>query len=627
MTLLLLAGAGALHAGAENSARKKARYYFSAGIEKQAESKEAEAYEYFKKAYQEDPTYVEGAAAYGGRRIYVYNDTLQSDRELDRSLEMVRGYIDRYPGDLFENLFYGYTADQLGHADESLRVLERTYSLHPESSTLLYHISEVYAGKGDWRKSIEALDRFEKQQGHSTALTTRKVSYMLVDGDTLGAIREMREITAANPKDVPFTILQGNLYDIVNLPDSALACFLKAESYDKESGMAKLALASHYLQRGDSAAYDTKMYEVMLTDDLDFDQKVELVAEYLQHLINDNLDRSRGDYLFSVLEGQYPHEPQVLDLAARYSAAKADLDAACEQISYAIDLDPSNVTYWGQLMTYQTSNARPEEALETYERAKAHIIPDRTLKLYYVQVAETAKRYDLGAEMLRSMIAEIQPDLAVDSLLTLKDLRKDITADQLDELSSLLTMLGDNYHLGGENGKAYRMYENALAFDDSNAVAKNNYAYFLCEDGGDLDKALELSRSSLTGFDATNPTYLDTYAWICFLKGNIGEALEYQQKAMDELEQEGGFISADVYTHYGDILAANGDWNRAVEAWKEGLLVREYNLEKGRPEYNELLEKIKDGEPRMTPEAPEKEETPDAEGAGKGSGNPTVIIP
>lgn len=586
---------------AETAARKKARYYYSAGSREQARRNEAAAYEYFKRAYQTDPTYPEAAFAYGSRRLYVTIDTLQSDTELDRSLQMMRAYTDKYPGDMFENMFYGYVATQLDNPDEGIRVLERTYAIHPESPSLLLQISETHSRAGDLKKAAEALDRYERQAGRTAETTTAKLSYMLMEGDTLGAVREVSLLTAQNPRAVSYAILKGNLFDIVDMPDSALAAYQRAESLDNESGEAKLALARHYRERGDSAAFDQKMYEVLLTEDMDVGQKVELVAEYLQTLIDDKKDHKRGDYLFSVLQEQYPHEPRVLDLAARYSAAKENYDEAAEQISYAIDLDSSQLKYWGQLMTYLSAAGKYDEALATFDRSLSHITPDRTYRMFYVSVAQTAKKYDRAIDMLRSMITGIQEDLPVDSTINIRDLRHDITGEELEELGMLLSTLGDVYHLAGDNAAAYRTYENALALDDSNSLARNNYAYFLSQDENpDLDKALELSKATLTGFGASNPTYLDTYAWICFLKGNLDEALEYQTKAIEEMEENEYLKSADVYLHFGDMLAAKGDWNGAVEAWRKSVALAEELEETDEPHYKEALDKIRDGEPRMT---------------------------
>ena len=429
----------------------------------------------------------------------------------------------------------------------------------------------------------------------SRRVSSRKLSYLLADLDTLGAIREVTRLVDSDPTSAPYRILKGNVFDIIEMPDSALIYYQEAEMIDPESGPAKLALAGYYHQHGDSVAYDNKMYEVLLTEDLDLEQKVDLTAQYLQTLMTDKHETKRGDYLFSVLHNQYPHEPRVLDLAARYSAAKQDFKDAEEQISYALDLDPSNSVYWGQLMTYQAAGGHPEASLDTYSRAKEHITPDRNLRLYYASVAQMAKRYDVAAETFRAMIDSIQPGLEIDSVLTLRDVRPDISMADLDMLSSLITSLGDVYNSAGEHERSYRMYENAITFDSSNSMACNNYAYFLSINGGDLEKALGLSEKAISGADADNPTYLDTYAWINYLMGNYEKAEEVQRKAMEQGEN-GGYLSAELYDHLGDILVKTGKKEEALEAWRKAVKMQEEAEETGEESYAATIAKIKKGE-------------------------------
>lgn len=602
LVLLYVGTAGAsrrnaAHSG-EDASRKKARYYYSAGMVEQAQGNEDSAYEYFKKAYAADPGYAEAASAFGTRRLSIGLDTLQSDTELARSLSMLRQYVDKYPADVYESQYYGFVAGQLGQSDEAVRVLERAYGLHPESTSILMQLSEVYARAGDLDKAIESIGRYEKAEGLQPQVTTRKLSFLLADKDTVGAIREVSRLVDTDPTSPAYRILKGNVFDIIEMPDSALIYYQEAEMLDPESGAAKLALAGYYQQKGDSVAYDTKMYEVLLCEDLDITQKSDLVAQYLQTLMTDRHDTQRGDYLFSVLHNQYPHEPRVLDLAARYSAAKQDFRDAEEQISYALDLDPTNTVYWGQLMTYQAADDHPEKSIETYERAKKHIEPDENLKMYYASVAQMAKRYDLAAGTYLDMILAIQPGLPTDSLLTLRDVRPDISMGELDMLSRLFTSLGDVYHSGGEAQKAYRAYDNAIVLDQSNSMARNNYAYFLSIGGGDLQKALQLSEQSIAGADSENPTYLDTYAWINYLLGNYEKAEEVQLKAVEVSKKE-DYRSAELYDHLGDILARNGRLAEALDAWREAVRIQEEQKDTGEDSYTLTLSKIREAEPKV----------------------------
>lgn len=578
-----------LHADTE--ARRKARYYYSAAIQEQALGNDAQAYEYFKKSYNSDTTYAEGAMAYGNRRLYIPTDTMQSDEQLDRSLNLMRPFVDLYPDDIYESINYGFIAGQLERTDEAVRVLERAYSLHPETSNILLELSDVHARAYDLPNAIETIDRYERQEGMNAQISTRKISYLLADNDTVGALAEATKLIDSDPSDVSYRIIKGNVFDILSMPDSAYVYFKQAEDFDPESGAAKLALAGYYLNVGDSVQYDNKMYEVLLTEDLGLDQKAELVAQYLEHQLRSNNDPARGDYLFSVLMNQYPHEPRVLDLAARYSAAKGDFPHAVEQITYAIDLDPTNATYWGQLMAYQTSNETPEDALVSYENAKKHIVPDNQLKFYYASIAQLAKEYDKAIAMYREMIDEIEPGLATDRLLSLSDVNPNITMANLDMLSRIFAAMGDVYNLKGSYEDSWLAYDNSIVLDSSNAMAKNNYAYFLCINGGDLEKAYSLSSEAIQGEGKNNPTYLDTYSWILYLRGEIDAAEENQLRAVELSEQE-GYRSSELYSHLGDILAAKGEIEKALENWRKAVKIQEEMKETDEPSYSETLKKI-----------------------------------
>ncbi len=212
-----------------DASRKKARYYYNAGIVEQAQGHEDRAYEYFKKAYGADPGYVEAASAYGTRRLSIGIDTLQSDAEITRSLGMMRSYIDKYPEDLYESQYYGFAAGQLDYPEEAIEILERAYTYHPETTGILIQLSDVYARQGEMDKAVESIDRYEKQEGLQPQVTTRKLSYLLADLDTLGAIREVTRLVDSDPTSAPYRILKGNVFDIIEMPDSALIYYQEAE--------------------------------------------------------------------------------------------------------------------------------------------------------------------------------------------------------------------------------------------------------------------------------------------------------------------------------------------------------------------------------------------------------------
>lgn len=560
--------------------RRKARYYYLEGARRMAQEKHADAYEYFKKAYSVDSSYQEAANAYGMSRLMIQTDSMQSEKELLRSLSMMRGFVDAYPADSYEGRFYAYVAARLDTLPEAIRIYERLDSLMPKETFTLIQLAEAYMGAKDSGKAVATLERYENIEGKSPQVSLKKMSYLLAAGDTVAAVAEANALVRSNPSEPAYQMLKGNLYEVIGDNDSTLACYLKAEDISPDNGSVKIALANFYKNIGDSVAFDNKMYEALLSEDFDPQQKTSLLEDYLKNLLNGRSDTGRGDHLFEVLIEQYPHEPEVLDLAARYSGAKGNYAEAAEQIGYAIDMDPSNVNYWGQLMRYQLADERAADAMATYRKAAEHMEMPDGLKLMYAAAATAAEDYKTAEETYADMIHETSPSLPLTDPIADTSVRSSLDYDGLARMSSLYNMLGDMYYAAGELDKTFRAYDNSLFFFPSNPMTLNNYAYFLIETGGAIDRALEMSRESLD-MDPENPTYLDTYAWILFKKKEYKEALEYQMKAV-EAAAGAGEQAAEFYHHLGDILFMNHQPDEALKNWEHALEME--------PE-NELLRK------------------------------------
>ena len=116
------------------------------------------------------------------------------------------------------------------------------------------------------------------------------------------------------------------------------------------------------------------------------------------------------------------------------------------------------------------------------------------------------------------------------------------------------------------NEEAYAAYDSALIYNPNNIGALNNYAYYLSLERKNLDKAEEMSYKTVKA-EPQNATYLDTYAWILFEKGNYAQARLYIDQAMKGDEEK----SAEVVEHGGDIYYMVGEVEQAVKYWQQAL--------------------------------------------------------
>lgn len=555
-----------------------ARYYFMKGIIAETEGKNDAAYEFYKKAYKADTNYVDGAFQYAIMRMALDYDTLATHEQKMANLRMMQKLIDSYPADLQAGMHYAYLASFLDTVPEAIRVLDRLEKAHPKQSVIQIYKANAYASMGESDSAIKAIKHYERLEGMSFETSLRKLRYHMMNNDTVGGILEIDELINANPSNPEYVTYKAKVYEMLDMPDSAFKYFNHALRLDPEDGMAKSELAQLYAQRGDSVAYDSLISEALMSDNLALEVKTQILAQYLQRMVDEKADLNRSDIIFNKLLEQYPHEPEVLFIGAKYSATKGDYDEAIRQLRYASDLDAQNPRYVDPEMSYLLLDDRPDEAMKVYEQALANNEQlNKSASLIYITASQEAGRYPRAIATLDSLIREIAPDLSVaDSAINLSLLRECSIYDLL-MLSDYYQMAGDVYYKAENLPETFRCYEDAITIIPDNNLALNNYAYFLVEKGGatpgspDFEKAKKMSKAAVdnTEQNGTPFTYLDTYAWILFTEKDYEEALKYQELAVYAAGDD--IADVELLDHYGDILFMNGKTQEALEQWEKAL--------------------------------------------------------
>lgn len=113
---------------------------------------------------------------------------------------------------------------------------------------------------------------------------------------------------------------------------------------------------------------------------------------------------------------------------------------------------------------------------------------------------------------------------------------------------------------------ATQFYEKAVAAGIPTAY--NNYAYGMTKHGTpeDLNRAEEMARKAVQ-YDSENGSFLDTYAWILYLKKAYPLAKIYMERAISKAEEPDPLY----YEHYSDILFALGEYEEALQALRKAL--------------------------------------------------------
>ena len=224
-----------------------------------------------------------------------------------------------------------------------------------------------------------------------------------------------------------------------------------------------------------------------------------------------------------------------------------DYEAANKELSLAIEADSTNEQYWVNYINTSTLTENKKKTYEIIDKANA-LFPNSSPIKYLSGVAyQSFDDYDTAIDYYSQVIN------SSDSIY----------------YESASCSLGDLYGAKEMFDSAYYYYEKSLEINPSNVNTLNNYAYFLAINNTDLDKAEYMSYLTVMDSATVNATYLDTYAWIKFLKIEYLEA----RNIIDYTLEIGGDSSAEILHHAGDIYFMCGDPDKALDFWNKALAI------------------------------------------------------
>ena len=473
--------------------------------------------------------------------------------ELTAALAQMRKHVEAHPEDKYEARLYAHAAFLVNQYQEGLRVLNIQHQLHPQDDNLLSTMADAYEKTSDYKKALAIYDTLQQWQGQSVELSSAKLKAYQALNDTTGAIHEMRALLASAPTNADYNLAMGKMLFMFGYRDSAMVYYDKAQQYEPDNGLTYLTKAEYYLALGDTLNYDRQTYQALVSTDMDVESKLQILVNYTKTLLSAKDTTHRTDHLFDVLIEQHPLEPQIRVLYSEYLMFIDNNEGAAEQIDYALNLDPTNKELWTRLMAYHLYAGNYEKAIEVGDKA-IRLNPDNVeLYSYLGSSCYSVKQYDKAIEVY-------------DKALAILD------STQVDDRSNLLSGKADVKFAMGDTIAAFALYDQSLDLNPDNPGTLNNYAYFLALSNRDLDKAERMSAKTIVE-DAANPTYLDTYAWVFYMRKEYTMAQLYIEMAINNEEQP----TSELFEHYGYILLANGDKQKALEQWRKAIELKPDN--------------------------------------------------
>ncbi|MDE6323321.1 MAG: tetratricopeptide repeat protein [Paramuribaculum sp.] len=530
----------------------KSDYIFLEALNYQATNRQDAYYSLIDRAYELNPSDPYVGFQKGLKTIF---EADTDSAQYVVGLDLMKRYVDGAPDDIYNALAYARIASTIGDNGRALATWEKLYNLNPDRIEVIGMYADVLSQTGisdNIRKAIGIYDDIDHSEGITPQTATRKMRLYNQLGDTAAVKAEMKSLLESSPASSEYATLAGGVYMEMGDRDSALVFFDRAVDLDPSSGTARYQRALYYDAIGDSARYDSELFQALQLPDLDLQPKLGMLYDYVSKLYSDSIQQPRIESMFQSLISQYPHDASVRNLYGDYLITVGRYAPAAEQVSYALDSDPSDPKRWQVLGSLYYSLDQFENALNTAERAIRYHSDIPAIYTLASSALIRLEDYDGALHYLRRGLAEAD------------------SAD-LDQLSELNTAVGDVYYTKGDPDSAMVYYAKALEYNPDNLTALNNCAYHLACLDRDLDKALEMIERVVSA-NPESATSLDTYAWVLFKRKDYAKAREAIDGAM--ANDENPDSSAEIYNHAGDIYFMDGHPEQALEFWKRALRLR-----------------------------------------------------
>ncbi len=487
----------------------------------------------------------------------------------ERGLQMMSDYVDANPDDLYNGFSYATLSQRLGYTDRATEIWRRLHHRFPDREALTLKYADALRASDDpevMLGAIELYDSLETAGLDPVDITGYRVGVYYELDDTSAIKGELQKLIERNPSSSNYQLFAGNVYQALLKNDSAIVYYNRAIELDPANGAAYYTRAKYFNERHDSVAYDREVFEALEQPDLVIEVKLALLRDYVASLYTDTLQQPRITELFDNLVLQHPHQVELRNLYADYLMAIRQWTPAAEQVSYALDLEPSDRKRWTILASLRLEDKDFERAVDAAARG-LHYFPD-DLDLYQIKaIGYTGqKNYTMAEATFLQAIASVN---VPDSVKVFPEAGPETITGGLtdsEQLSDLFTGLGEIYYQSGQLDKAFKAYDRALKFNPDNMLALNNIAYNMACEGIDLDRALRMADKVVNAMP-DNATSLDTYAWVLFKLKKYAEA----RKIIDHALECDDTPSADIFEHAGDIYFMDGAPEEAIDFWRKAL--------------------------------------------------------
>lgn len=450
--------------------------------------------------------------------------------------------------------------------DEAIATFEKLVGEDPNRDDILETLAQLYQQKDDYAGTISALDRLEKLDGKSERLSYAKSSIYTRQGNHRAAIAEMKQLADQYPNDLNYRGMYGDVLLMNGEEQKARDIYRSILREEPDNNHAQLSLRAYYQQTGNRQEADSITLQLLLNRNTADETRIGLMRQMVDESEENGGDSTQVLRYFRRLMQMPQKSGDIAFLYATYMyLKKMPADSIKPVLRQVLELSPDNAAARLQLVGYAWQEEAYDSVVSLCEPARMYNPDNVTFSYFEGMALFNKKQTDKALEVFKRGTATAGPK------------------SEPEIMANCYAFMAEIYVKKHWMKEAFAAYDSSLQWKPDDPLTLNNYAYFLCLTGRQLDKAEQMSQKAVKA-EPDNANSLDTYAWILFLQQRYAEAKIY----IDQALRHDSDSTDTVLEHAGDIYARNGLTDEAVSLWQKAaqkdpdnrLLARKIKLRK-----------------------------------------------
>jgi tetratricopeptide (TPR) repeat protein len=513
-------------------------YLYVEGVRQKLLGNLGDALQYFEQCLLLNPE--SDASYYQMAQIVLNNGDLLTGKQYVKKANEIQ------PGNLWYNMLLASIYHQQNNIDSAIICYERAVKAYPEKADLQISLARLYTQNRNFEGARQILNKFDEKYGVNDNTTLTLIENLLGEGKHDAALEKVMLLLAQNPDNIVYNGYLAEIYRKQGNSEKAHNVYNELISRNPDNPGIQLSLCDFLISEKNYEGLFDLLNIVVVNNKISREEKISLIANLIE---NEDIIKDYGRQMemgILALETNFKNDDIVMLLRPEFLKNSNRNFESASRLEEIIKISPDNYFAWEKLLLiyydlkdFSKLEERAEECATKFNRSIV-------AKMLYATGAMENENFAIALEELR---------------------KADILAGENRELKlQVLALRADIYYRMKNYTDAFKAFDEALTFNESDLTVLNNYAYYLAEQNMRLKEAEKMAEEVIEK-DKSNNTFLDTYAWVLYKRGKVKEASKIMKEIINSIN--GG--DAEYYEHYGYILKKMRKCNEAVKNWESAI--------------------------------------------------------